>query len=134
MIKRAASFGALALAAALAAASAQAQTLALSASAERGRALLANRVESGCILCHALPGFAQGGELGPSLVAIAQRSSAQELRRRIADARLFNPQTIMPPYLSTEELQAVAPAYRGRTALSPQGLEDIVAYLMAPAR
>lgn len=134
MIKPAASFGALALAAGLFAASAQGQTLESAASIERGRALLANRVESGCVLCHALPGFAQGGDLGPSLVGIAQRSSAQELRRRIADARLFNPATIMPPYLSTEGLRSVAPAHQGRTALSAQGLEDIVAYLLAAAR
>ena len=119
------------------AAPAFAQTAAASAdlaSIERGRALLANRHETGCVLCHVVPGFAAGGELGPSLLGVGQRSSAEQLRQRIADARLFNPHTIMPVYGSTSGLQQVAPAYRGQTVLSAQGLDDIVAYLMAFAR
>lgn len=104
------------------------------ASVERGRLLLANRSESGCVLCHVVPGLPAGGELGPSLVGIAQRSTADDLRRRIADARAFNPQTIMPAYRSIDGLQGVAVAYQGQTVLTAQGLEDIVAYLMAVAR
>ena len=103
-------------------------------SIERGRQLLANRSESGCVLCHVVPGLPAGGELGPSLVGIAQRSTAEQLRSRIADARVFNPATIMPAYLSTDGLQGVASSYRGQTVLSAQGLEDIVAYLLNPAR
>lgn len=103
-------------------------------SIERGRALLANRTETGCVLCHAVPGLAAGGQLGPPLAGVGQRYSAEQLRRRIADARVFNPQTIMPAYLSTEGLQAVALAYQGRTVLTVQGLDDIVAYLMAQAK
>jgi len=103
-------------------------------SVERGRLLLANRSESGCVLCHMVPGLPAGGELGPSLVGIGQRSTAEQLRRRIADARLFNPATIMPAYFSTEGLQGVASAYKGQTVLSAQGLDDIVAYLLSVAR
>jgi sulfur-oxidizing protein SoxX len=102
-------------------------------SVERGRLLLANRSESGCVLCHVVPGLPAGGELGPSLVGIGQRSTAEQLRRRIADARLFNPATIMPVYFSTEGLQGVASAYKGQTVLSAQGLDDIVAYLLSVA-
>jgi sulfur-oxidizing protein SoxX len=116
--------------------SAAAQTLPLAAAAgsvERGRLLLANRSESGCVLCHVVPGLPAGGELGPSLVGIGQRSTAEQLRRRIADARVFNPATIMPVYFSIEGLQGVASAYRGQTVLSAQGLDDIVAYLLSTA-
>ena len=102
-------------------------------SVERGRLLLANRSESGCVLCHVVPGLPAGGELGPSLVGIGQRSTAEQLRRRIADARVFNPSTIMPVYFSIEGLQGVASAYRGQTVLSAQGLDDIVAYLLSTA-
>jgi sulfur-oxidizing protein SoxX len=102
-------------------------------SVERGRLLLANRSESGCVLCQMVPGLPAGGELGPSLVGIGQRSTAEQLRRRIADARLFNPATIMPVYFSTEGLQGVASAYKGQTVLSAQGLDDIVAYLLSVA-
>lgn len=75
-----------------------------------------------------------GGALGPPLQALGQRYSASQLRDRIADARRFNPQTIMPPYFSTQGLQHVAPAYQGQSVRSQQGLEDIVAYLLKPMR
>jgi sulfur-oxidizing protein SoxX len=114
----------------LVSATAVAQTV---GSVERGRALLANRTESGCVLCHQVPGLPAGGELGPPLTGLARLGGAQMLRERIADARRFNPQTIMPPYLSTDGLQDVAAAYRGQTVLTPQGLDDIVAYLMQMA-
>jgi sulfur-oxidizing protein SoxX len=65
---------------------------------------------------------------------LSRFGGAEGLRQRIADARRFNPYTIMPPYLSTEGLQEVAAAYRGQTVLTPQGLDDIVAYLMLMAR
>ncbi len=103
-------------------------------SVERGRALLANRAESGCVLCHQVPGLSAGGDLGPPLSGLSRFGGAEGLRQRIADARRFNPQTIMPPYLSTDGLQEVAAAYRGQTVLTPQGLDDIVAYLMTVAR
>jgi sulfur-oxidizing protein SoxX len=114
----------------LVSATAVAQTV---GSVERGRALLANRTESGCVLCHQVPGLPAGGELGPPLTGLARLGGAQMLRERIADARRFNPQTIMPPYLSTDGLQDVAAAYRGQTVLTAQGLDDIVAYLMRMA-
>ena len=101
------------------------------ADAARGRALLLQRAETGCILCHAVPGLPQGGSLGPPLNGLGQRYSRSALLLRIADARRFNPDTIMPPYLSTAGLRNVAPAYAGKTVLSEQALADIVAYLLA---
>ena len=105
--------------------------------AARGRALLLDRQETGCILCHVLPGLQQGGaggaggDLGPVLSGLGQRYSGDDLRLRIADARRYNPDTIMPPYLSTEGLHNVARAQAGKTVLSEQALADIVAYLLA---
>ena len=109
--------------------------------AARGRALLLDRQESGCILCHVLPGLPQGGAggvggaggtIGPALSGLGQRYTRDDLRLRIADARRTNPDTIMPPYFSTEGLHNVARAQAGKTVLSEQGLADIVAYLLAP--
>lgn len=99
--------------------------------AARGRALLLDRQASGCILCHGLPGLPPGGALGPPLDGLAQRFTSDELRLRIADARRYNPDTIMPPYFSTEGLHNVARAQTGKTVLSEQALDDIVAYLLA---
>ena len=100
--------------------------------AARGRALLLQRQESGCILCHVLPGLPPGGALGPPLHGLASRYNSSELFQRIADARRVNPETIMPPYLSTSGLHNVARAQVGKTVLSEQALADIVAYLLAP--
>jgi sulfur-oxidizing protein SoxX len=36
----------------------------------------------------------------------------------------------MPPYFRTEALQRVAPSYRGKTVLSAQQIEDVVAFLV----
>lgn len=102
------------------------------ASPERGRALLLQRQDTGCILCHQIPGLPVGGELGPSLHGLAQRSTPAQVRERMADARRFNPQTIMPPYLSTEGLHNVAKPYRGQTVLTSAALDDIVSYLFQP--
>ena len=99
--------------------------------AARGRALLLQRQETGCILCHQVPGLPQGGALGPPLSSLGQRYTSDDLRLRIADARRYNPETVMPPYFSTEGLHNVARAQAGRTVLSEQGLADIVAYLLA---
>ncbi len=101
------------------------------ASPERGRALLLQRQDTGCVLCHQIPGLPAGGALGPSLHGLAERSSPAHARERIADARRFNPQTIMPAYLSTEGLNNVATPYREQTVLTPQAVDDIVSYLFA---
>jgi len=98
---------------------------------ERGRALVADRTQSLCLLCHALhaAGDANEGNLAPPLAVAAARLSAGELRERIADMRRFNPATVMPPFRSTEGLRDVAPAWAGRAALTERQLDDLVAYL-----
>lgn len=99
--------------------------------AERGRALLADRTQSLCLLCHALTarGDANQGNLAPPLDGAAARLDPPALRERIADMRRFNPATVMPPFRSTEGLRDVAPAWAGRPALTEQQLDDLVAYL-----
>ena len=103
---------------------------AANANPERGRKLLVNRQETGCVLCHAIPGMKEGGDMGPNLNGLSQRLSAEQIRYRIADPRLLNPQTFMPAYFSTQGLHNVAKPLIGKTILTEQGLEDIVAYLL----
>lgn len=86
-----------------------------------------------CLLCHSGP-FPEErfqGDLGPSLSGVGARLSAGQIRARIVDASRVNPNTIMPPYFRTENLQRVAPAYRGKTVLSAEQVEDVVAFLAA---
>lgn len=101
-------------------------------SPERGKALLLQRQDSGCVLCHQVQGLPMGGTLGPSLTGLSERSTKAQARERIADARRFNPKTIMPAYFSTDGLNNVAGPYKDQTILTAQGLEDILNYLFLP--
>ena len=97
----------------------------------RGRAIVASRQHGLCLLCHSGP-FPEErfqGELAPDLRSAARLTEGQ-IRQRIVDARKANPDSIMPAYFRTEGLARVAPAYRGKTILSAEQVEDVVAYLM----
>ena len=98
----------------------------------RGRAIVANRQVGLCLLCHSGP-FPEErfqGNLAPSLAGAGTRWSEGQLRLRIVDSGRFNPTTIMPAYYRTEGLVRVAPAWRGKSILSAEQIEDVVAFLV----
>ncbi len=91
---------------------------------------MANRQVGLCLLCHSGP-FPEErfqGNLAPDLRSAARLSEGQ-IRQRIVDSTKLNPQSIMPAYYRSEGLERVAPAYRGKTILSAEQIEDVVAYL-----
>ena len=97
----------------------------------RGRTIVADRQVGLCLLCHSGP-FPEErfqGNLAPDLRSAA-RLSEGEIRARIVDPRRANPESIMPAYFRAEDLTRVAPAYRGKTVLTAEQIEDIVAYLV----
>lgn len=95
----------------------------------RGRAIVGNREQSSCILCHAVAGEKVSGNIGPPLAGVGARLSVAQLRLRIVDSTRINPQTTMPAYYRTEGLTQVAAAYRGKPVLNAQEVEDVVAWL-----
>ncbi len=99
--------------------------------AARGRAIVANRNVGLCLLCHSapIPEERFQGNLAPSLAGAGKRWSEGQLRLRIVDAARLDPDTIMPPYYRTQGLHHVARAFEGRTILTAQQVEDVVAYL-----
>lgn len=99
--------------------------------AVRGRAIVANRSVGLCLLCHSGPISEERfqGTLAPSLAGAGARWSAGQLRLRIVDGARLNPDTIMPPYYRTRGLQHVAKAFEGKTILTAEQVEDVVAYL-----
>ena len=99
--------------------------------AARGRAIVANRSVGLCLLCHSgpIPEERFQGTLSPSLAGAGTRWSVGQLRLRIADGARLNPDTIMPPYYRTAGLQRVAKAFDGKTILTAEQVEDVVAYL-----
>ena len=97
----------------------------------RGRAIVANRQVGLCLLCHSGP-FPEErfqGELAPELSNAARLTEGQ-IRLRIVDPARVNPDTIMPAYYRTEGLTRVAPSFRGKTILTAEQIEDVVAYLV----
>ena len=106
----------------------------------RGRALVADRQRGLCLLCHAgpIPEERFQGNLAPDLAGAGLRWTEGQLRLRLMDSRRLNPDSIMPSYYRTEGLHRVGPAFQGRTVLSAQEIEDVVAYLLTlreePAR
>jgi L-cysteine S-thiosulfotransferase len=97
----------------------------------RGRAIVANRTVGLCLLCHSgpIPEERFQGNLAPSLAGAGSRSTPAQLRLRIVDAARLNPDTIMPPYFRVDGLSRVAKNFQGKTILSAQQIEDVVAYL-----
>lgn len=98
----------------------------------RGRAIVANRQVGLCLLCHSGP-FPEErfqGDLAPDLKGAGARWSEGQLRLRIVDSGRVNPASIMPAYHRSEGLERVAPAWRGKTILSAEQIEDVVAFLM----
>jgi sulfur-oxidizing protein SoxX len=98
----------------------------------RGRAIVANRQVGLCLLCHSgpIPEERFQGNLAPDLTSVGARLSEGQIRLRIVDSTRVNPQSIMPAYYKSEGLTRVAPAYRGKTVLTPEQIEDVVAYLI----
>lgn len=100
--------------------------------AARGQALVRDMTRASCLICHQMP-FADEpdqGTIGPDLAGVAARLSGEELRQRLVDARVLNPDTVMPPYFSTDGLVRVGAAWQGKTIYSAAEVEDVLAFLL----
>ena len=99
--------------------------------AAQGRAIILNRQVGLCLLCHSGP-FPEErfqGTIAPDLRGTGARLSEGQIRLRIVDPGRVNAATIMPAYYRTVGLTRVAPAFRGKTVLTAEQIEDIVAFL-----
>jgi sulfur-oxidizing protein SoxX len=99
--------------------------------AARGRTIVLDRQRGLCLLCHSGP-FPEErfqGDLAPSLAGAGSRLTEAQLRLRMVDGRQLNPDTIMPSYFSLDGLVRVGRAWQGRTVLTAEEIEDVVAFL-----
>lgn len=98
--------------------------------AERGRALVTQRQVSQCLLCHQAPlDVPFQGDISTNLAGAGARWSAAQLRQRLVNPRRQNPASIMPAYFETAPRTRVGAAWRGKTILDAQQIEDVIAWL-----
>lgn len=101
--------------------------------AARGRELAADSHAGNCLACHRMPIPEESfhGTIGPPLQGVGARYTPAQLRVRVVDEQQVNPFTIMPGfYRDPRFANRVADEFWGKTFLTAQQVEDIVAYLV----
>ncbi len=95
-----------------------------------GKKLAISKKMGNCLACHVMPIPEQQfhGEIGPNLSGVASYMSEAEMRMRMVDPKVLNPDTIMPSFLKVAK-NRVLKKFQGKTILKAQDVEDIIAYL-----
>lgn len=104
----------------------------LAGNPERGRVLAYERKKGNCLACHKMPIPEEQfhGNIAPNLAGVGSRYSEGQLRLRLVDMKVINPVTLMPGfYKNPDELNRVMKEFQGKTPLTAQEIEDVVAYL-----
>ena len=98
----------------------------------KGRKVAINRKQGNCLACHVMPIPEQPfhGNAGPDLNGVASRLTEGEIRLRIVNPKVVNPDTFMPAFYRKDGLQRVMKKFKGKTLLSAKQVEDLVAYTM----
>jgi L-cysteine S-thiosulfotransferase len=98
-----------------------------------GRKFFADRRLGNCLACHANSEMSEQlfhGEVGPPLDGVAERWTPEELRAIVVNSKaVFGEQTVMPGFYSLDVGKDVAEAFQGKTILTAEQVESIVAYL-----
>lgn len=101
--------------------------------AVNGRKVFANRSLGNCLACHAVTDQKEQlfhGEVGPPLDGVADVWGEAELRAIVVNSKaIFTDETIMPGFYSLDVGKDVRKDLVGKTILSAQEVEDVVAYL-----
>ena len=99
---------------------------------DRGHRVFTDRDAGHCVLCHQVEGLDAEfqGNVGPALSRVGSYLSPEQLRLRIVDYDVVRSGTVMPSYYRSHNLHQVGGAYAGRTVLSAQDIEDLIAYLV----
>lgn len=99
---------------------------------DEGRKVVLNRRLGNCLSCHQISALKKElfhGEIGPSLDGVATRWDEAQLRLILSNAKMVFPDTMMPAFYRNDGLHRVRPEFVGKTILTAQQVEDVVAYL-----
>ena len=105
----------------------------LTGNAIRGKKIASNGSKGNCLACHQLPidGIEAYGTIGPSLAGVGSRLPEGFIRLRVVDTRNISPMSIMPGFYRDPKLiHRPGKKYIGRTFLTAQEVEDVIAYLV----
>ena len=98
-----------------------------------GRKFFADRKLGNCLACHANSDMSEQlfhGEVGPPLDGVAERWSEAELRAIVVNSKaVFGEETVMPGFYSLDVGKHVRKDLVGKTILTAEQVESIVAYL-----
>lgn len=98
-----------------------------------GRKVFADRKLGNCLACHANSDMSEHqfhGEVGPGLDGVGERWTEAHLRTIVVNAKhVFTDNTIMPGFYTLEVGDNVRKDLIGKTILTAQQVEDLVAYL-----
>jgi sulfur-oxidizing protein SoxX len=100
---------------------------------EAGRQAIVDKKLGNCLACHSISKLSNElfhGNVGPSLDGVAGRWSPQQMRAIVVNSKaVFGGQTVMPGFYSLDVGVDVDPKFEGKTILSAQDVENIVAFL-----
>jgi sulfur-oxidizing protein SoxX len=92
-----------------------------------------NRKLGNCLACHATEDLATEqfhGEVGPSLDGVADRWDEAQIRGILINSKETFEGTIMPAFYVDGNFPRTKEKFKGKTILTAQQLEDVVAYLV----
>jgi len=99
-----------------------------------GKKAFVGRKLGNCLACHTNKDASKQqfhGEVGPTLDGVADRHEPAALRAIIVNSKVvFGDQTLMPGFYREANLNRVGKKFKGKTILSPQQVEDVLAYLL----
>ena len=102
--------------------------------AVNGRKVFANRKQGNCLACHVNADLSDlgfhGEEVGPPLDGVADRWSEAELRGIVTNSKMTFDGTIMPGFYINAGYNRPLEKFEGKSILSAQQVEDVVAYLL----
>ena len=95
--------------------------------------MFANRKLGNCLACHQnedLRAEPFHGEVGPMMDGAGDRWSEAELRGIVVNSKMMFDGTIMPSFYRTTNGARPLDKFAGKTILSAEQVEDVVAYLL----
>lgn len=101
--------------------------------AAEGREVFANRKLGNCLACHMNSDWAEQsfhGEVGPPMDGVGDRWSEAELRGIVSNSKMMFEGTIMPAFYIEDGYERPLEKFAGKSILTAQQVEDVVAYLM----